>query len=138
MVGWPGRPNGYRYMSMAGAFGDRWAIRTQPSGAAAAAAEAAGDADRTRAAGPASKTAIIASRAIRRNNLMIAYLSSGQSWSSGRGLRIKDEDLGQQAQRARCGELDAERGRVGSRGVSGQVRGTLLVPQVQGPRELGR
>jgi hypothetical protein len=62
-------------MSMAGALGDRWAIRTQASCEAAGAADAAGDVAATRAAVPPSTMVIAASRASLLKSLMITYLS---------------------------------------------------------------
>src|SRR5580704_6974614 len=79
MIGCPGSPNGYRYMSMAGALGDRWAIRTQASGeapGAVVAADAAGDVAATTAAVPPSSIVIAASRANLLSSLMVTYLSS--------------------------------------------------------------
>src|SRR5215469_5093714 len=65
-----GSPNGYMYMSMAGALGDRWAIRTHPSCVAAVLADAAGDAAATKVAVPPTSTVMAASRARWRDSLI--------------------------------------------------------------------
>jgi hypothetical protein len=68
-------------MSMAGALGDRWAIRTHASWVAAGAtepevaADAAGAAAATRAAAPPSSVVIAASRASLLSSPMVMYLS---------------------------------------------------------------
>src|SRR5271170_4937269 len=117
----PGSPNGYRYMSMAGALGDRWAIRTHPScvaagdAAATDAADAAGGAAAARTAAPPSKAVIAASLAICLNNLMIGYLSacsrpaqrkraSDHGRACSRALPVNLEGRRQQSERARRGE----------------------------------
>jgi hypothetical protein len=64
-------------MSMAGAWGDRWAIRIHPSFPADDAADAAGDVAATMAAVLASKVVIMAIRARRpRSSRMATDLSS--------------------------------------------------------------
>jgi hypothetical protein len=70
-------PKGYTYISMAGASGDRWAIRIHPSFPVAGAADATGDVAATTAAVLASRVVIIAIRArLRRCSRMATYLSS--------------------------------------------------------------
>src|ERR1700721_4330432 len=72
-------------MSMAGAFGDRWAIRTHPSCAAVGTvddAKAGGEVAATRVAAPPSRVAIVTSRAIGRNSLIVVDLSLVQAWVS--------------------------------------------------------
>src|SRR5208282_2155179 len=106
-------------MSMAGAFGDRWAIRTHPSGAAAA--DAAGEVAATKAAVPPSNVVTATSRAQCLRSFIGKYLLSDQCLTggkraSGRGragcrgpgrrLWIDGQDRGEQPQRARRGELD--------------------------------
>src|ERR1700733_187289 len=133
-------------MSMAGASGDRWAIRTHPSWVAAGdvdAADAAGDVAETRTAVPPSSVAIVASLARCLKSLMIAYLST---WSRPpQRKRVSDDSCGcramlmdlegrrQQSQRAGRGEFDVQCllacVRMADRDMSGQERRVLLVHQ---------
>src|ERR1700733_10037816 len=103
-------------MSIAGALGDRWAIRTQPSWVAAGSAEdldaasAAGDAAATKTAAPPSKVVIAASRATCLRSFTGNFLSSDpcppqrkcasdRGRGSGRALWVIGQDRREQPER---------------------------------------
>ena len=105
---------------MAGALGDRWAIRTQASDEAAGAADvvvaadAAGDVAATKAAAPPSSM-VIAPKPGKLSQQPHGYvpLSKSAKCAGQARLWVGQKNRGKQAQRARRRELDAQRGLTG-------------------------